>query len=44
VIIKETHADSSRCVYRLTDKGHDLLPVLKSMQAWSTKYPALTTS
>lgn len=41
VIVKETGSDTSRSVYRLTDKGRDLLPVLKSMQTWSTKYPAL---
>jgi len=29
---------SSRCEYRLTQKGQDLLPVLKSMQAWNQKY------
>lgn len=41
IIVKETAADGNRCVYKLTDKGHDLMPVLKSMQAWSTKYPSL---
>lgn len=25
--------------YRLTQKGHDLIPVLKSMAAWGEKYP-----
>ena len=44
VIVKEANSDSNRCVYRLTDKGRDLLPVLKSMQAWSTKYPSLNAS
>ncbi len=44
VIVKETGTDTSRSVYRLTDKGRDLLPVLKSMQTWSTKYPSLNAS
>ncbi len=25
--------------YQLTDKGDDLLPILKQMAAWGTKYP-----
>lgn len=29
---------SSRCRYRLTDKGRDLAPILMSMQSWSDKY------
>lgn len=38
-IIERTFASSpSRCEYSLTDKGRDLLPVLQSMQDWSTKY------
>lgn len=44
IIVKESSGDGSRCVYKLTKKGQDLLPVLKSMQAWSTKYPALQTN
>jgi DNA-binding HxlR family transcriptional regulator len=41
IIVKEVAGDSSRCVYKLTDKGRDLLPVLQSMQTWSSKYPEL---
>lgn len=41
IIVKETAGEGSRCVYKLTDKGRDLMPVLKSMQAWSIKYPSL---
>ena len=26
--------------YRLTSKGMDLLPILKQMAAWGTKYPS----
>jgi DNA-binding HxlR family transcriptional regulator len=44
IISKEPSEDGSRCVYKLTDKGRDLMPVLQSMQAWSSKYPALTAS
>ncbi|MDB5184138.1 MAG: hypothetical protein JWO07_819 [Candidatus Saccharibacteria bacterium] len=44
VIVKETVNDSNRCVYNLTAKGRELLPVLKSMQAWSSKYPELEIS
>jgi DNA-binding HxlR family transcriptional regulator len=28
------------CNYQLTDKGRDLLPVLKQMAAWGAKYAA----
>lgn len=34
-------SSSSRCEYQLTEKGRDLLPVLKSMQAWNQKYTIL---
>jgi DNA-binding HxlR family transcriptional regulator len=38
-IIERLASDSSsRCEYRLTPKGHDLLPVLRDMQLWSEKY------
>ncbi len=30
--------DSSRCEYQLTEKGHDLMPILRDMQTWSDKY------
>jgi DNA-binding HxlR family transcriptional regulator len=38
IISKETTGTSSRCEYSLTKKGHDLLPVLQCMQAWSDEY------
>lgn len=44
VISKQQSEDSSRCVYTLTDKGRDLMPVLQTMQAWSSKYPELQTA
>jgi DNA-binding HxlR family transcriptional regulator len=38
-IIQKVNLDSSsRCEYRLTQKGHDLLPILQDMEAWSEKY------
>lgn len=41
-IIRKVQADeSARSVYKLTEKGSDLLPVLQSMQEWSSKYPKL---
>lgn len=44
IIVKEQTNDGGRCVYSLTDKGRDLLPVLQTMQSWSDKYPALQAS
>lgn len=38
IIIKVTRNNTSHCTYRLTDKGSDLLPILKGMQAWGQKY------
>lgn len=37
-IISKCKTDTSRCDYKLTNKGRDLLPVLESMQTWSQKY------
>jgi len=39
IIVKQATGEGTRSVYNLTDKGHDLLPVLQSMQTWSNKYP-----
>ncbi len=44
IIVKEPTDDGNRCVYSLTDKGRELMPVLQSMQAWSTKYPTANVS
>lgn len=41
IITKIPTAAASRCEYRLTEKGHDLLPVLRSMQNWSKKYDSV---
>ena len=37
-IINKLSTNSARCEYILTEKGKDLLPVLRSMEAWSTYY------
>jgi len=38
IITKISSGSGSRCEYQLTTKGHDLLPILQDMQAWSEKY------
>ncbi len=40
-IISKNKTDSSRCEYSLTEKGRDLLPVLRTMDTWSQKYTAV---
>lgn len=40
IIVKQPTVTGSRSEYTLTDKGRDLLPVLQSMEDWSTKYPS----
>lgn len=30
-----------RCEYSLTDKGHDLVPILKQMAVWGEKYAGI---
>lgn len=40
IIIKKLPLQSStRAVYSLTKKGHDLLPILRDMADWGEKYP-----
>lgn len=43
IIVKQPAATGSRSTYTLTDKGRDLMPVLQSMESWSSKYPAAAT-
>ena len=43
IIVKQQATAGSRSAYMLTDKGRDLLPVLQSMENWSSKYPASVT-
>jgi DNA-binding HxlR family transcriptional regulator len=39
IITKHNFAEvPPRTEYTLTNKGHDLLPILKQMAAWGTKY------
>jgi len=38
IITKNATTSDSRCEYRLTTKGRDLMPILKNMQAWSDQY------
>ena len=38
IIEKVTTADTNRCEYKLTQKGHELTPILRDMQAWSDRY------
>ena len=39
IVTKATFAEvPPRTEYALTQKGHDLLPILKQMAAWGTKY------
>lgn len=38
VITKNATTSDSRCEYRLTKKGHDLMPILKDMESWSRQY------
>lgn len=42
IITKNATTSDSRCEYRLTPKGHDLMPILQSMQTWSDQYARST--
>lgn len=41
-IIEKLTAGNTRCEYRLTTKGHDLMPILQGMEAWGIKYAPAT--
>lgn len=42
-IIEKTPApQTSRCEYRLTEKGRALTPILRDMEAWSKRYAPAT--
>ena len=44
IITKDIITSDSRCEYRLTTKGRDLMPILRDMQTWSDQYaPAAQT-
>lgn len=38
IIEKTATSSPTRCEYRLTRKGRDLLPIVRDMEAWSTKH------
>jgi len=38
IIEKVTTPDTTRCEYRLTQKGKELTPILRDMQSWSERY------
>lgn len=43
IISRQTFAEvPPRCEYSLTQKGRDLIPVLRQMAAWGEKYPSPT--
>jgi DNA-binding HxlR family transcriptional regulator len=42
IITKNATTSESRCEYRLTEKGLELVPILQSMQAWSDRYTEVT--
>ena len=35
---KTTTGATARCEYRLSEKGKDLLPIVRDMEAWSAKH------
>jgi len=38
IISKNATTSQARCEYRLTQKGSELIPILKDMQLWSDRY------
>jgi len=42
LVRRQYHRGPSRYEYRLTEKGHDLLPVLVAMTSWSDRWRPLT--
>jgi len=44
IIEKVHHAEKSRCEYRLTQKGRELTPILRDMQAWSDRYASVNVA
>lgn len=43
IIEKVVTSSTTRCEYRLTDKGRALLPIIRDMQTWSQQYTPTTT-
>ena len=42
IITKSPTTSDSRCEYSLTEKGYELVPILKDMEAWSDRYAPIT--
>lgn len=42
IITKNATTSESRCEYRLTQKGYELVPILKDMQAWSDRHATVS--
>jgi len=38
IITKNPTTSESRCEYSLTEKGEALIPILKDMEAWSSRF------
>lgn len=38
IIVKSATTSTSRCEYRLTEKGNELLPILQQMDQWSARH------
>lgn len=38
IITKSATTSVARCEYSLTDKGLELMPILRDMEAWSSKF------
>ena len=43
IISKIQATEKSRCEYRLTEKGKELTPILRDMQAWSDRHATTST-
>lgn len=41
IIIKTNKDSTNRCEYSLTQKGRDLMPILRDMQRWGEKHASL---
>ena len=41
IITKNPTTSESRCEYTLTDKGEALIPILKDMESWSTRFSSI---
>lgn len=44
VVVRDVAEDKRSAIYRLTEKGKDLLPVMLEITAWSAKHDARTNA